>query len=148
VDFGAIAGLLTYKYQQDFADGTGDDQAKSRWTDQRTIAASGTDDLDLAGSLLDDYGNVITFTNVKVIMVRAADANTNDVVVGGAAANQFFTFLNAATDKIKIKPGGILVLVAPNTGYAVTAATGDILRIANGGAGTSVTYDIEIVGTT
>jgi len=28
----------------------------------------------------------------------------------------------------------------------VTASTGDILEIANGGGGTSVTYDIVIVG--
>jgi hypothetical protein len=30
----------------------------------------------------------------------------------------------------------------------VTAGTGDILQVANSGAGTSVTYDIIVIGTT
>ena len=41
----------------------------------------------------------------------------------------------------------MLLLVAPGAaGYAVTAGTGDILKVANSGAGTGVTYDIVIVG--
>ena len=37
--------------------------------------------------------------------------------------------------------------VAPATGATVTTLTGDILLVANSSSGTSVTYDIVIIGT-
>ena len=47
----------------------------------------------------------------------------------------------------QMQPGGTLLLVAPNAaGYAVTAGTGDLLKVANSGGSTGVTYDIVIVG--
>jgi phosphoserine phosphatase len=85
---------------------------------------------------------------VKALIIKAAAANTNDVVVTSAAANGFITWTKAAGDGVNVKPGGILVLVAPNAaGYGVTAGTGDLLNIANSGAGTGVTYDIIVIGT-
>jgi hypothetical protein len=46
-------------------------------------------------------------------------------------------------------PGGIFLFVNPGAaGIAtVTAGTGDILRVDNSGAGTTVTFDIVIIGT-
>jgi hypothetical protein len=130
-----------------FTSGTGAGQADRLFTDTRTIAPSGTDDLDLAGSLVDAFGATITFARVKGLYIAAAAANVNDVVVGGAAANQFFTPFGSATDKLKVRSGGVLLLAATDaTAYAVTAGTGDLLRVANSGAGTSVNYDIVIVG--
>jgi len=35
---------------------------------------------------------------------------------------------------------------ADATTYAVTAGTGDLLKVANSAGGTSVTYDIVIIG--
>jgi hypothetical protein len=137
---------LLRDYTQLLANGTGANQASNHWHDQRTIAASGNDDLDISGVLTNVFGTSMVFTKIKALIVKAA-GNTNDVIVGGAASNQFATFLGAATHTIKVKPGGLLVLVAPDAnGYAVTAGTGDILRITNGGAGTSVTYDIVLIG--
>ena len=131
----------------DFTDGTGEDQMDMLYVDQRTLAASATEDLDLAGGVTDSFGNTLTFTDVRMICVKASADNTNDVVVGGAASNAFVNWVADATDKINVKPGGTLLLVSPNDpSYAVTAGTGDLLRIGNGGAGTSVTYDIYIGG--
>lgn len=127
--------------------GTGANQADRLWADTRTINASSNEDLDLAGSLTDAFGATITLARVKLIYVKAAAGNTNNVVVGGAASNGLLNWVADATDKINVRPGGVLLLAAPDaTAYAVTAATGDLLRIANSGAGTSVTYDIVIVG--
>lgn len=128
-------------------DGTGANQAKNHWHDQRTLAASATENLDLAGVLTDAFGAVITFTKIKAIFVFAAAANTNNVEVGGAAANAF-PFLKDVTDVMPVRPGGIFLFTAPDVnGIAVTPATGDILKITNSGAGTGVTYDILIIGT-
>lgn len=129
------------------ANGTGANQAQTVFSDQRTLAASTAEDLDLSGTLTDAFGATIAFTKVKAICVKAAAANTNDVEVGGQATNGFSTIFSDASDVVLVKPGGMFALIAPDAnGYAVTAGTGDLLQITNGGAGTSVTYDVVIVG--
>lgn len=128
-------------------DGTGANQAAKMWTDTRTIAASGTDSLDLAATLADAFGSVLTFATVKAIKVSAKSTNTNNVVVGGAGSNTFIGMFADPTDKINVKPGGVFLWCAPGTGATVTASTGDILLVANSAGGTSVDYTIEIIGT-
>ena len=135
-------------YAKALTDGTGADQAKNHWHSQRTLAASASESLDLAGGLTNLVGDVLIFTKIKYIFLFAAAANTNDVVIGNAAANAWVGPFGAAAHTLAIKPGGHLSLEAPDgNGYAVTAGTGDILKVLNGGAGTGVTYDIILVGT-
>ncbi|MDZ7906373.1 MAG: hypothetical protein U5N55_11785 [Cypionkella sp.] len=57
--------------------------------DTRTIAASGNDDLDLAGVLSDAFGATITAAEIIAVYVRAESANTNDVVIGNVS-NGFY----------------------------------------------------------
>lgn len=145
--FGGVAQSLQYNIAPQFTDGVLANQAQKLWSSQRTLTASAFEDLDLAGVLTDVFGQVLTLTKIKALIIKAADANVNDVVVGGAATNGLISFFGAATDKVKIKPGGTMVLIAPDiNGYAVVAATGDLLRVTNGGAGTSVLYDITVIG--
>lgn len=133
--------------QLDFTDGAGANQANRIFHDERTISASSNEDLDLAGSLTDKFGATITFARIKAIVVEASSANANNVHVGGAASNQFVNWVANSSDIIVVKPGGFFVLATPDaTGYAVTAGTGDLLRIANSGAGTSVVYRIWLIG--
>jgi hypothetical protein len=132
-----------------FASGTAAGQADVIYSKTNTIAASGTATLDLAG-VLTDLGSTLTFVKVKEIVITAADGNTNNVVVGGAASNAFSSIFGDATDKLVVRPGGhfaIGVGAADLNAYAVTAGTGDQLLIANSGGTTSVTYTIAIVGT-
>lgn len=126
--------------------GTGDGQADVVFVDQRTISASSSEELDLAGSLTDPLGGSAVFAEVAAIEVRAAAGNTNNVVVGGAASNAFVGPFGAADNTIAVPPGGVLVLYHPGGGWAVTAGTGDLLQVANSGSGSTVTYDIVIVG--
>lgn len=146
-DLSTVSQALAYTKAFDFTNGTGANQANMIFMDQRTISASGNDDLDLAGSLTNAYGTTITFTSIKGIIVYAATANTNDVHVGGAGSNQFLEWVGNSSDLVVVKPGGLLALVNPQAnGYAVTASTGDILRVSNSSSGTSVTYDIILLG--
>ena len=148
VDIGTATHSGNWTPSYVFTDGTGENQAKSVFADERTLTASSTENLDLAGALTDVFGNTITFTKVKALIVQAASGNTNDVLVGGAASNGFISWVGDATDIVKVKPGGTFAIVAPDaTGLAVTAGTGDILKIANSSSGTSVTYKIVVVGT-
>ena len=129
------------------ADGTGLGQADRIFHDRRTLAASANEDLDLAGVLTDAFGAVITFARIKALLIAADPGNTNNVIVGNAAANGFVSWVGAATHTVTVRPGGLLLLAASDvTGYTVTAATADLLRVANSGAGTSVTYDVVLIG--
>jgi hypothetical protein len=131
----------------EFAPGTGDDQVQNVFADQRSISASSSENLDLAGSLTDAFGATITFGTVKVIEVQASCSNTNNVLVGGAGSNTFVGPFADATDIITVKPCGRLLLMAPKTGWTVTASTGDILKVANSSSGSAVVYTIKILGT-
>ncbi len=147
IDFTTGIAPLARTYQLLYSTGTGAGAADRIFHDQRTIAASGTDDLDLAGVLTDVFGATVTFARIKAITVAAASGNTNNVVIGAAASNQFATWVGAATHTVIVRPGGLFTIAATDaTSYAVTAGTGDLLRIANSGAGTSVTYDVILIG--
>jgi hypothetical protein len=129
------------------ANGTGSGQADKIFHDKRTLTASSSENLDLAGVLTDAYGQTITFARVKALIISAAPANVNNVVVGGHATAAWATWVADPTDKVIVRPGGVLALAASDaTAYAVTATTADMLTVANSGAGSSVTYDIVIIG--
>lgn len=128
------------------ADGSGADQMDIIWHDQRTLAAGTPENLDLSGSLTDAYGTTMNFAIVKLIMVASASANDGLIQVGGAGSNTFVNWVANSSDILNVRNGGALMLFAPDaTGYAVTAGTGDILKINNSGASSGV-YDIVIGG--
>lgn len=149
LDLAKAAVPLSKSYAALLTNGTATGQADKVFHDQRTLAASANEDLDLAGVLEDALGDTVTFARIKGLIVSAAAGNTNNVIVGGAATNGFVSWVGGATHTVTVRPGGTLALfagAADATGYAVTAATADLLRIANSGAGTSVTYDVIILG--
>lgn len=127
--------------------GTAAGQSDLVFHDQRTLTASSAEDLDLAGSLVGALGNTLTFAEIRLLLITASSANANAVVVSRPAANGVPLF-SAASDAISIYPGGVFLWASPaDGGVAVTAGTGDLIHIANSGAGTSVTYDVVIIGT-
>lgn len=147
LDLTYAQAVLAYAKTGSLSTGTGANQADRIFSDQRTIVASGTDDLDLNGTALqDNLGVNLALARIKVIAVYAAAANANVLVMGGGT-NPVTTILGGTTPTLNIRPGGMFLLTSPDaTGFAVTAATADILRFTNGGAGTSVTYDVVIIG--
>lgn len=145
-DHAPPSSRLGPEWQLNLASGTGAGQADRLWSDRRTIAASASEDLDLAGSLTDALGATLTLARVKMLAVYALPANTNDVVLGDAAATTW-TALLGTDGTLAVKPGGLLVVTAPGaTAYPVTAGSADLLKVANSAAGSAVTYDIYIVG--
>lgn len=146
-DFGNNLHRYTGWGVKELANGTGAGQADRVYAKSITLAASANQDIDLNGALLDTLGGPAVFAKIKAIAIKAREANTNNVVVGGAAANGFIGPFGAATHTIAIQPGGMFVISAPGAGWTVTAATADLLRVANSGAGTPVTLDIVVIGT-
>lgn len=112
----------------------------------RNLGASANESLDLAGSLTGPVGGAaIANAEVMAIIVKAAAANVNNVLVGPAAANGFLGPFSDASDRLKVEPGQVLVLTSLN-GWPVTGGTGDLLFVGNSGALSAVDYDIIVVG--
>lgn len=122
-------------------------KANILFADTRTLAASANENIDLTGALTDAFGATIASAEIVAIYIAAAASNANSVQVTRPASNGFVGPFMAAGDGIAIKSGEWQAFVS-QSGWAVTAATGDLLNIANSGAGTSVSYDIVIVGRT
>lgn len=140
--------LLFIEKVVDLLNGTGAGQADVLYANTATLAASATADLDLT-TLTPAIGGTSNFVKVKALVIIAADGNTNNVVLGAAAANPW-TSIYTATGTEQVRPGGATIKLTSATdtaGFAVTPAGQRVLRVANGGAGTSVTYTIGIIGT-
>lgn len=141
---GSMSALLT------LSDGTTANAADLSYMAERTVATATNDDIDLAGVLTDALGNTITAAELVAIFVinkqHDGTANTTDLTIG-AGTNPVVGFMGGTTPTIgPIKPGGFIMLGAGDVAGlgAVTAGTGDILRIANS-AGASNTYQIGIL---
>jgi hypothetical protein len=146
LDLASASSPLSQEIALAFADGAGANQANLIWHDQRTLAASASENLDLAGSLTDVYGQTATFARIKALLIKSASGNTNNVNVSREATNGVPLFL-AAGDGLLIPPGGVFLWASPSAaGVALTAGTADLLTVANSAAGTSVTYDIYVLG--
>lgn len=143
LDLVIVKDIFDKSYTLELADGTGDDQGNIQWHDTRSLAASATENLDLAGSLVDAFGNTLTFAAVKALFIKNNSTGTQVLSVGGAASNVWSPFANTS-DIITINPGGVLFMM-DGTGWAVSGGTSDLLKIANA-AGAALTYDILIWG--
>ena len=146
VDLGTATFPLNVLQSLSLSDGTGANQADRMFTDTRTLSASANEDLDFSGSLTNAFGVTVTFARIKAIMVIAASGNTNNVNVTRPASNGV-PFLLAAGDGMAVRPGGVFLLASVDaTGYPVTAATGDLINIANSAGTTGVDYTIVVIG--
>lgn len=126
-------------------DGTGAGQCNKWYRSYRTLASGAADNLDLAGSLLDPFGNTLTFTGIKYVAIAliSASANGTNKLTVGNATNPWVGPMGS-TGTIDVYDS--LELYHPSaSGWAVTAGTGDILKINNGGA-SSITYCVLIAG--
>lgn len=137
----------TFILADSIADGTAVDQADLIWHDVRTLAASTSEDIDIAGGITDQFGSALTFARIKGFVVRNQTTTVGAILeVGGAASNEWYGWAGAAGDKAKVGPDGVLYIWNPSAdGFAVTAGTADTLKINNSGSA-SVTYQIILIG--
>jgi hypothetical protein len=133
-------------YTDSFANGTGANQAQEIFSDSRTITGSGTDNLDLSGTLTDALGATVAFTGVKAIVIR--NTGTVQIRVGKKISNGFAGPYDQTAGALGhiVEPGGTYFVSNPSAaGWAVTAATADLLSVENLSA-SAAAYDVIIVG--
>lgn len=127
--------------------GTGANQATNYASDTRTLAAGASEALDFSGGLVDAFGNLLTFTRLIFLAVKASPNNVADlqIVVSGAAPIASLAF-NAGSI-IGVPPGGCVFWAARTAAaYAVVAGVGDQLTFTNGSGISPATYDIIAIG--
>ena len=149
-DFGGIfTPLVAAAF--DLADGTTAGAADILFTDERTVASATNDDLDLSGVLTNAFGQSLIMVEIVAIMIinapKSGTANTTNLTVG-VGTNPVVGYLGGTTPTLgPIRPGGVRLLAESDAAglCAVTAGTGDILRIANS-SGAAATYQIAVLG--
>lgn len=140
-------------FSDELTNGTGTDQANQTYFDNKTLAASGSQSYDLAGSLTDAFSNTITFARIKGIVVW--NKSTDGILqvgrgTGADGTNAWDTWITSTaadgSEGVFVRPGGIFVLYTPDaTAYAVTAGTVDILLITETAAA-ECEYDLALIG--
>jgi hypothetical protein len=147
---GTSSANLQRSYGASLISGTVAGAADTAWWSSRTLTASSTENIDFAGALADPSSGVtLTFARIKALIISALATNTNNVVVGGGTTT-FTGLFGATTHTTILRPGATAMWVAgpaDATAYPVTASSTDLLQIANSAAGTSVSYEITVIGT-
>lgn len=138
---------LPFAFTKALASGTAINQADRVYAKRRTVTGPGTaDSIDLAGALTDAYGDAVVFAEVVGIFIKNNATVAGQKLLVGGDTNAVASWVGAANDVVKVAPGGVFALLNPEAdAYAVTASTGDILKI-DVSAGTNVSYDILILG--
>lgn len=141
----APASILNAVFPVVYGDGTGLNQASVLYSATRTLASAANESLDLNGTALtDSFGASIALARIKAIIIQASAANTTNLTV--ANVTNSVTTLFGSTYSLVVQPGELLAKATPSAaGYVVTAATADLLNIANA-SGASATYNIVVLG--
>ena len=144
LDLNTVRDVLDSAIGISFTDGTAADQAEILWHDQRSTDDTGeTLDLYASGTIVDAFGDALTLTKLKVLIIKNTHA-TLSLWAGAAATTQIALFGDPASDKLLLPPGGIFLFTAPGLA-GVDTATNKSLKIACTTAAT-VTYDIYVIG--
>ena len=143
-DDSSVTQKVIKEYRTTLAEGTGANQSGTQWWSPARSLASTSEDLNVDGEL--DFQGVATgLNNLKVLMVHNTSSTaSNNLAVGGASGNQLVNWVADGSDIVNVGPEGLLLLVSPVDGYAVTASTGDLLKVNSPSA--TVAYDILMVG--
>lgn len=127
-----------------FTDGNGAGQANRVYTNSATmtIAASGTLNIDLSGSVTDAFGNTLTLTKLRALLIEHLTTTTSTNVTVGGGTNPIF---GTKISGLEINNGDHMLFTCKN-GYTVTGGSADNLRIVNADASNSATVRISILG--
>jgi hypothetical protein len=135
-------------YAQPLLEGNGEGQAEAVWhAEGRTLLDAQSDTLDLTAltrTILGDL-NTVTFLAVKALLIVHRGTSGGELLVGGAAADEWSEPFGADGDQLLVPPDSPLLLANRRSGWAVDASHKNLKLAATGG---SVTYSMAIVGTT
>ena len=147
----SLTTTITGSAQESLTYGTGSGQVNLIVAQDRTLAASSNETLDLYGSttpLADIFGANALFRHIKYIAIYiVSGGDVNGLMIGNAGSDPFLGPLGGTTPTVLVYPSGPGFQVGePTAGWAVTSAAGQ-LKITNESSAVSVNYRIVIGGT-
>lgn len=141
---GTYSLALPFSYSLTLASGTAANQIDRIFHKRYSLTTTPTD-IDLAGTLVDAFGNAVTFAEIVAIFLKNNSATPGQNVQVGGDAAALVGWVANANDIVQVMPGGCMSVVNPNDpAYAVTGTTADILQLA-AAAGTP-TADLLVLG--
>lgn len=145
----ATANTNTVSFSTTLTNGTGAaGTANQLYFAQSTIAASGNTTFNVNTGLTDLFGNAIAMARVKFIYINLATTTAASSIAIGNATNPL-TILSGTTPTATINNGGVFLIGDPGaTGYVVTGASHDTLKLLNNDSSNTATVNTLIVGST
>lgn len=139
--------------------GTGANQADVIWSDQsRTLSASATENVDVydlgtidigAGAGLDALGQAVANAEVVGVVVKVDSSSGGTLLIGGEGSGAAWNSIFNGSDTATLGPigaGGFVVLYNPvDPAFAVADTTNHLLKFAEAGGASSVTYSIGLI---
>ena len=125
--------------------GTGANQAARLYYDERTLAASTGEDLDLT-TITDAYGVALGLTEVRALCIQAAAANGAAIEVKPSSSNGWTALLKDASDILQIPAGCSAQFILGPDGSAPVSGSSKSLNISNTSGSDSGTYTLLILG--
>lgn len=137
----------TLSVRDELSDGNSSLQADKVYTLSGTALDSTGISLDIYGNTSnpDIYGNTLSMKYVCGLMVQQTSTTAARNLLVGGGTNGWESWVAATGDKVVVGPEGVFSLWNPRDAYLVTAGTGDVLKLAAGGAYT-VDYTLMLVG--
>lgn len=114
----------------------------------RTLAGGASETLDLYGGLTNEIGDTINFARIKSISIELLTTTTaSSITVGNAASNPWTGPLGGTTPTITIRNGGFFAASCSDaTGFTVTNASADSLKVLNNDGSNTATYRLTLIG--
>lgn len=134
-------------YDKALTDGAGVNEAEGIWHKESVLlldAASETLDLTaLVRTVLGDTTHNTTFVTIKGILVVNESTSGGELVIGGAATDEWSELFGADGDKIRVPLDSPMLWSSRRCGKEVDATNKNLKIAAEGG---DVTYSIAIAG--
>jgi hypothetical protein len=111
--------------------GTNANQMQAVVTSAHTLTNSQSVVINLQ-SAVNAFGDSVSFSAVKFLAVVADGSNADAVLVGDAETDPFVSWSGGTNGVLSVAPGGMAMLVAPASGYAVSTNACN-LRLLNTG---------------
>jgi len=146
---GTTANANSFQFAATTTNGTGaGTTADLIYAVQLTLAGAASTTVNLASAPVKDFfGSNIVMARIKFLFVWLTNITSAVSVAFGNAANPVINWISAATATVKINNNGVFVLGSPGaTGYPVTSATADQLKVTNNDATNPATVNLAVVG--
>lgn len=140
-----IKSVSSFTETVQISNGSGANQANLLYQEETQLADAANVERDLNdGSLTDAFGDAVAMTILRALYIKNSSADAS-LLIGGSAATQLGLFADGS-DILKLRPGGMLLVTAPDaTGVAVTGS-GDLKLTHDGTGSDPLTFELIALG--